>query len=37
VGILAIGLAPFWLSELIRPGAELISNKLTGMQMLFHN
>jgi NADH-quinone oxidoreductase subunit M len=37
VGILAIGLAPFWLSELIRPGAELISNKLTGMQLLFHN
>jgi NADH-quinone oxidoreductase subunit M len=29
-GILAIGLAPYWLNELIAPGAETIINKLTG-------
>ncbi len=29
-GILAIGLAPFWLNDLIAPGAEVITNKLTG-------
>lgn len=29
-GILAIGLAPFWLNNLVNPGTELIMNKLTG-------
>lgn len=29
-GILAIGIAPSWLNELISPGAEIITNKLTG-------
>ncbi|MEI7471217.1 MAG: NADH-quinone oxidoreductase subunit M [Chitinophagaceae bacterium] len=29
-GILAIGLAPFWLNDLITPGTEIIINKLTG-------
>ena len=29
-GILAIGLAPYWLNELVSPGAEIIMNKLTG-------
>jgi NADH-quinone oxidoreductase subunit M len=28
-GILAIGVAPFWLNDLIRPGAEFIMQKLT--------
>jgi NADH-quinone oxidoreductase subunit M len=27
-GILAIGLAPSWLNDLIRPGAEIIMNKI---------
>jgi len=27
-GILAIGLAPFWLNDLIRPGAEIIMQKI---------
>lgn len=27
-GILAIGLAPFWLNDLVSPGAEIIMNKL---------
>jgi NADH-quinone oxidoreductase subunit M len=27
-GILAIGLAPFWLSDLVKPGAEIIMQKL---------
>jgi NADH-quinone oxidoreductase subunit M len=27
-GILAIGLAPSWLNDLVRPGAEIIMNKL---------
>lgn len=29
-GILAIGLAPYWLNELVSPGSEIIMNKLTG-------
>jgi NADH-quinone oxidoreductase subunit M len=28
-GILAIGLAPFWLSDLVKPGAEIIMQKLS--------
>ena len=28
-GILAIGLAPFWLSDLLKPGAEIIIQKLS--------
>ena len=27
-GIIAIGIAPFWLNELIRPGAEVLINKI---------
>lgn len=30
IGIVAIGVAPFWLNDLLRPGAEIIMNKLTG-------
>lgn len=30
IGIVAIGIAPFWLNDLIKPGAEIIVNKLTG-------
>ena len=30
-GILAIGIAPFWLQELIEPGTELIMTKLAGL------
>ncbi|MFN5642736.1 MAG: NuoM family protein [Sphingobacteriales bacterium] len=29
-GILAMGLAPFWLNELITPGVNIITNKLAG-------
>jgi NADH-quinone oxidoreductase subunit M len=29
VGIVAIGIAPFWLNELIRPGSEVIMQKLS--------
>jgi NADH-quinone oxidoreductase subunit M len=28
-GILAIGLAPFWLNDLVRPAAEVIMQKIT--------
>ena len=28
-GILAIGIAPFWLTDLVNPGAEIIMQKLT--------
>jgi NADH-quinone oxidoreductase subunit M len=28
VGILAIGIAPSWLNDLVRPGAEIIMNKV---------
>ncbi len=28
IGILAIGLAPFWLNDLVSPGADIIMNKL---------
>jgi len=28
IGILAIGLAPFWLNDLIKPGAEIIMDKV---------
>jgi len=28
-GIIAIGVAPFWLNDLIRPGAEIIMQKLS--------
>jgi len=27
-GIIAIGVAPFWLNDLVRPGAEIITNKI---------
>ena len=27
-GIIAIGVAPFWLNDLIRPGAEIIMQKI---------
>jgi NADH-quinone oxidoreductase subunit M len=30
IGILAIGIAPSWLNDLIRPGAEIIMQKITG-------
>ena len=30
IGIVAIGIAPSWLNDLIKPGAEIIMNKLTG-------
>jgi NADH-quinone oxidoreductase subunit M len=29
-GILAIGIAPFWLNDLIRPGVEIIMNRISG-------
>ncbi len=29
-GIIAIGIAPFWLNDLIRPSAEIIMQKITG-------
>jgi NADH-quinone oxidoreductase subunit M len=29
-GIVAIGIAPFWLNDLITPGAEIIMQKITG-------
>jgi len=29
-GILAIGIAPFWLNDLISPATEIIMHKLTG-------
>lgn len=29
-GIVVIGVAPFWLNDLINPGAEIIMNKITG-------
>lgn len=29
-GILAIGIAPFWLNDLIKPGIELIMNRISG-------
>jgi len=28
-GILAIGLAPFWLNDLVKPGAEIIMQKMS--------
>jgi NADH-quinone oxidoreductase subunit M len=31
IGILAIGILPFWLYELIQPGTEIIMNKLTSL------
>ncbi|HEU5053819.1 MAG TPA: NADH-quinone oxidoreductase subunit M [Hanamia sp.] len=31
-GIIAIGVAPFWLNDLIRPGAEIIMKRITGGQ-----
>ena len=30
IGIIAIGLAPFWLNELVSPPAEIIMNKISG-------
>ncbi|MBI1782119.1 MAG: NADH-quinone oxidoreductase subunit M [Sphingobacteriales bacterium] len=30
IGIVAIGVAPFWLNDLIKPGAEIIMNKISG-------
>ncbi|MES2847852.1 MAG: NADH-quinone oxidoreductase subunit M [Bacteroidota bacterium] len=32
VGILAIGLAPMWLSDLVTPGAEIIMQKITSVK-----
>jgi len=29
-GIITIGVAPFWLNDLIRPAAEIIMQKITG-------
>ena len=29
-GIVLIGIMPGWLNDLVRPGAEIIMNKLTG-------
>jgi len=29
-GIIAIGVAPFWLNDLISPATEIIMNKVTG-------
>ena len=29
LGILAIGLAPFWLNDLVSPAAEIIMNKIS--------
>lgn len=31
LGILAIGIAPFWLNELVGPGSELIMKKIAGI------
>jgi NADH-quinone oxidoreductase subunit M len=31
IGIVAIGIAPFWLSDLISPGTEIIMNKITSL------
>jgi NADH-quinone oxidoreductase subunit M len=31
LGILAIGILPFWLYNLIQPGTEIIMNKITGL------
>ena len=31
LGILAIGIAPFWLNELVGPGSELIMKKIAGL------
>ena len=30
IGIIAIGLAPFWLNDLVSPAAEIIMNKISG-------
>lgn len=30
IGILSIGLAPFWINDLVMPGAEIITNKIAG-------
>jgi NADH-quinone oxidoreductase subunit M len=29
-GIIIMGMAPFWLNDLVSPGVELITNKLAG-------
>lgn len=31
-GIIAIGIAPFWLNDLIKPGAEMIMQKVAGIK-----
>lgn len=31
VGIIVIGVAPFWLTDLIKPGTEFIANKILGL------
>jgi NADH-quinone oxidoreductase subunit M len=31
IGIIAIGVAPFWITELIRPGTEVIMHKVLGL------
>lgn len=30
IGMVAMGVAPYWLNDLVSPGAEIIMNKLTG-------
>jgi NADH-quinone oxidoreductase subunit M len=32
IGIIAIGIAPFWLNELVSPGTEIIMNKLLTLE-----
>ena len=32
LGILAIGVAPFWLNDLIKPGAEIIMQKIEAIR-----
>jgi NADH-quinone oxidoreductase subunit M len=32
LGILAIGLAPFWLNDLIKPSAEIIIQKIQALK-----
>jgi NADH-quinone oxidoreductase subunit M len=31
IAIVAIGVAPFWLNDLIKPGTEVIMNKVAGI------
>lgn len=34
IGIVAIGIAPFWLNQLVGPGAETIMNNISNMMMI---